>query len=123
MRLALVSWTAAIGFLLAPLGVQGAEDAAKGKQQHFHLTMPHTAEQCLAALDNMATKDKKLFEKTDWGCKYGDHTGYVTVAAADEKAALAMVPEPERANAKTQQVSKFTPKEAGEIHKKVAEKK
>jgi hypothetical protein len=43
--------------------------------------------------------------------------------AADEKAALAMVPESERANAKTQRVSKFTPKEAAEIHKKMAEKK
>ncbi len=122
MRIEILAWTAAVGLLLAPLGVHGAEKAAKGKQ-HFHLTMPHTSEQCLAALDNMATKDKKLFEKTDWGCKYGDHTGYVTVAASDEEAALAMVPESERAEAKAQQVGKFTPKEAAEIHKKAAEKK
>lgn len=126
MKLEILAFTAAVGLLFAPLGVRAADDAAKGKQQgkqHFHLTMPHTPEQCLAALDNMATKDKKLFEKTEWGCKYGDHTGYVTVAAADEKAALAMTPEPERANAKAQQVSKFTAKEAAQIHKKMAEKK
>ena len=122
MRLEILASAAVVGLLLAPVGVHGAEKEAKGKQ-HFHLTMPHTAEQCLAALDNMATKDKKLFEKTDWGCKYGDHTGYVTVAAADEEAALAMVPESERGDAKTQRVSKFTPKEAAEIHKKMAEKK
>jgi hypothetical protein len=109
-----------IGLILAPARSEAAESE---KGQHFHLTMPHTPEQCLAALDHMAAKDKRLFERTDWGCRYGDHTGYVTVAAENEQAALAMVPEAERANVKAQKVGKFTAKDLAEIHKKRAAQK
>lgn len=120
MRHWILSWAAAVGLFFAPATGEAAEDSAKKEAQHFHLTMPHTPQQCLAALDHMSANDKKLFEKTEWGCRYGDHTGYVTITAADEQAALAMVPEPERANAKAQKVGKFTQKDLEEIHKKKA---
>jgi hypothetical protein len=120
MRVTIAATAAALGLLLAP-AAQAAETA--NDKEQFHLTMPHTKEQCLATLDRMAAKDDELFQKTDWGCRYGHHTGYVTVAAADEQAARAMVPEPDRANAKVQKVGKFTREDLEKIHKSKAAKK
>jgi len=125
MKLWILSCAAVVGLLLAPARSEASDPSAKGGQkgkQYFHLTMPHTEAECLAALDHLAAKDKKLLEKTDWGCMHGDHTGYVTVAAADEQAALAMVPEQERAKARAQHVGKFSQKDLAAIHKSMEAK-
>lgn len=70
----------------------------------------------------MAAKDKVLLAKMDWGCMSGDHTGYVIVQAADEKAALAKLPEANRATATAEMVTKFTPEQIKKIHEKMDKK-
>ncbi len=98
-----------------------AAPADGGKR--YLITTTHTPEQCLAALDEMAAENKALLDKMQWGCKSGDHTGYAFVDAADEKAALAMVPPANRATAKATMVTKFTPEQLKKIHEKNDAKK
>ncbi len=110
--------------LLLAGGAQAAEKASKAEaKKTFLVTTTHTPEQCLAALDEMAAKNKKLLSKVEWGCKSGDHTGYIFLEAADEKAAVAQLPETNRVNAKAVMVTKFTPEELREIHKMMEQKK
>jgi delta 1-pyrroline-5-carboxylate dehydrogenase len=103
-------------------GTALAGDAPKEGKKSFLVKTTHTPEQCLAALDEMAAKDKKLLAKMDWGCMSGDHSGYVIVQAADEKGALAMLPEANRATATAEMVTKFTPEQIKKIHEKVDKK-
>ncbi len=97
----------------------GDEGAAHAGKKTFLVTTTHTPEKCLAMLDEFAAKDKKMLSKMNWGCKAGDHTGYAFVDAADEEAALSQLPEGNRANAKATMVTKFTPEQLREIHKKM----
>jgi hypothetical protein len=97
-----------------------ADDAAPaGSKKTYLLTTTHTPEQCLAALDEMASKDKELLAKMDWGCMSGDHTGYAIVTASDEKTAIGMLPPANRVTAKAEMVTKFTPEQIQAIHKKM----
>ena len=91
----------------------------KGGTGTYLVTTTHTPEQCLAALDEMASKDPKMLGKMEWGCKSGDHTGYAFVQAKDEQAAIAQLPEANRANAKAVAVTKFTPAQLKVIHEKM----
>jgi hypothetical protein len=74
----------------------------------FMIIAPHTAEQCLAALDEFAGHAPKLLAKMDFGCKAGDHTGYAIVHAENADAARNMLPETLRASAKVVELNKFT---------------
>ncbi len=111
----LASIAVACSLLAAPAAAR-AEEHGKAT---FLLTSTHTPEQCLSALDTMAAKNQKLLSKMEWGCKSGDHSGYAFVEAADEKAAIAMLPEEGRANAKATKVTKFTPQMLKDIHKQM----
>jgi hypothetical protein len=115
-----MKWSVAVAALVAlSLSVPvRAED--KGGGNHTYLvTTTHTPEECLAALDEMAAKDPKLLSKMEWGCKSGDHSGYAFVEAKDEKAALAQLPEANRATAKAVAVTKFTPAQLKAVHEKM----
>lgn len=120
MKLAVAMVTAVTALLLSS-GAQAAEKAKGAASQRYLVTTTHTPEQCLAALDEMAAKDKKLLARTEWGCVAGDHTGWVLVD--DDKAAIARLPEANRATAKAIEVVVFTPQQLQEIHKKVDQKK
>jgi hypothetical protein len=63
-----------------------------------------------------AKKDNQLSE-WNWGCMDGNHTGYRMVHAADEAAALAMVPESIRGKAHAYKVGKMTPAMLASAHK------
>jgi len=94
-----------------------SDQQAKG--DHYLLIMPHTAEQCLKALDDMEAASPQLLAKTDWGCMAGDHTGYLIVQAASEQAARNMIPAAERAGAKVIKLNKFTPEQIKSFHQKM----
>ena len=64
MRKGLVAFTIGIAFAAAGL-------AAKGKDRYLVIA-PHTAEQCLAVLDDINEHQTALLEKIDWGCAAGD---------------------------------------------------
>ena len=94
----------------------GAAAVAAGTKGKYLIIAPHTPEQCLAVLDDINQKDKGLLKKMDWGCTSGDHTGYLTVDAESDAAALKVLPEKERAGAKAIKVVKFSPEEIKQFH-------
>lgn len=95
-----------------------SKGATKGGLQKFLIISPHTGEQCLAVLDDMAAREPQILAKTEWGCMAGDHTGYTMVDAKDEAAARNMVPAAVRDQAKVIKVNKFTPEQIKSLHKK-----
>lgn len=115
-----MKWPIAVAALVALTVSQPARAEDKGGGKNTYLvTTTHTPEQCLAALDEMAAKEPKLLSKMEWGCKAGDHTGYAFVQAKDENAALAQLPEANRAAAKAVAVTKFSPAQLKAIHEKM----
>jgi hypothetical protein len=108
MRKVLVAFT--IGILAAAAGL-----AAKGKDRYL-VVAPHTAEQCLAVLDDINEHDAALLQKIDWGCAAGDHTGYLPVDADSEDAALRALPSKAREGARAVKLVKFSPGQIRQFH-------
>jgi hypothetical protein len=115
----LVAVTVVLLWAALPSSTALASDPHMMKGDRYLLIMPHTPEQCLAALDAMEAASPQLLAKTDWGCMGGDHTGYLVVQAASEQAALNMVPANERAQAKAIKLNKFTEEQIKSFHKKM----
>lgn len=109
---------AAVAALMAPVLAspsQASADMSTGKGTYM-VTVPHTPESCLAAMDEMA-KNKKLLKDVEWGCMSGDHTAYLRTTANSPQDAISKLPEPMRANAKAEKVVKLTPKQIEQFHK------
>jgi hypothetical protein len=92
---------------------------AKSGESRFLIITTHTPEQCLKSLDEFAAKSPDLLKKIDWGCKVGDHSGYVVVKAADETAARNLLPAEQRKTARVIQLNKFTVEQIKEFHNKM----
>jgi hypothetical protein len=84
-----------------------AKQGKAGKAKYLVIA-PHTAEQCLATLDDINAMNTKALASWDFGCKSGDHTGYMTVSASSEDEVRAMLPANGRDQAKIVKLSKFT---------------
>lgn len=82
----------------------------------YLIESPHTKEECLKALDELAAKPQVL-EKFAFGCGAGEHTGYGMVEAKDESAAMEMVPSAVRAKARVHPLSRFTVEQIQQFHK------
>jgi hypothetical protein len=93
-----------------------AAAAAAGGKTRYMVIAPHTAEQCLAVLDDIKANDQALLNKIDWGCAAGDHTGYLAVDAESEDAALKSLPEKSRTGARAVKLVKFTPEQIKQFH-------
>jgi hypothetical protein len=78
----------------------------------FLLQAPHTEEECTQALDSIMGHSDSLLGRFDWGCKAGEHTGWVIVEAQDERTALMLLPSTIRDEARAVQLNKFTAAEA-----------
>ncbi len=91
--------------------------AAKPAMSMFLIESPHTEAECMNVMDEVNKSGPKELASWHWGCMSGNHTGYRLVMAADETAALAMVPADIRANAHAYKVSKMTPAQLEMAHK------
>jgi hypothetical protein len=91
------------------------DQASKGKNKYL-IKSTHTAEQCLASLDEMSKTDPKLLDKFTWGCKSGDHTGYAVLEGESDSAVRSMLPTSARTSAKIEKVDKFTAEEIKAMH-------
>ena len=93
--------------------------AAKPTMSMFLIESPHSEAECMNVMDEVNRAGPKELTSWHWGCMSGNHTGHRMVMAADENAALAMVPADVRPNAHAYKVSKMTPAEleAGHKHK------
>ena len=111
-RMSIVSVAALLAVFSPTLRAHAAD------KSEYLIVSPHTPEECLAVLDTYVAQDKKALAKMDWGCMAGDHTGYMKVTAESEQAALALLPEKQRASAKAVKLNKFTPEEIKGFHAK-----
>ncbi|PYM07116.1 MAG: hypothetical protein DMD82_06560 [Candidatus Rokuibacteriota bacterium] len=92
---------------------------AKPAMSKFLIISPHTEEECLQTLDNVKAMGPNALSKWDFGCKDGDHTGYMIVMASSSEEALKNVPESVRDKAKAVKVHRFTAAELKSIHEKM----
>jgi hypothetical protein len=80
----------------------------------------HTAEGCLQTLDEVLALGPDALASYDFGCAVGDHsnhTCYTTVEAEDAVAALALLPQRVRAEARVVEVGKFKPEQILSFHR------
>jgi len=103
-------------FVAVPVTAQDKGESAQAKYD-FMVVSPHTAEGCLAALDEIVGSGEGALDKWNWGCMAGDHTGYAVVKAADQKEALQVVPKSLRSQATAVKLNKFTAKQVESFHK------
>ncbi len=96
-----------------------AHQKGSATKSTYLIVTTHTAEQCLAALDDISTKNPKLLNETLFGCGVGDHRGWTTLQAASEAEALQMIPELERKDAKVIKVGQYTLEQIKSYHKKM----
>ena len=77
---------------------------------------PHTAEECLHALDLVVAAGH--ITHFDWGCESGEHTGWAVLEAENEAEALLSVPALLRNKARAILLTKFTPEIIQSFHNK-----
>jgi hypothetical protein len=82
----------------------------------FLITIPHTPEDCIPELDSIAGHSKELLNRFDWGCKGGQHTGWVVIEAADERKARALLPINVRERGSAHLLNKFTEEDVRSFH-------
>jgi hypothetical protein len=105
----------------AKIGIQtdkkmGMTSSPMETMNTYLIKFPHTPENCIATLDKISKDSPDLLNKIEWGCKSGDHTGYMIVESKNEVAALQMVPSSLRSDAKVEKLDKFTMTEIKSLH-------
>ncbi len=90
---------------LAETAPAGGKAASAPKR--YLVVVNHSAEDCLEALHGFEQKDRPLFQKVEWGCADGVHTGWVHVEAPSAKAAVEKLPAASRDSAKAVRVETF----------------
>ena len=96
--------------------VLGAAASSKSTTMRYLVISPHTPEECMKAIDDVNAMGASTLKLYDWGCKVGDHTGYLVISATSEEQALSKVPADLRAKAKAIQITKFTANEVKAMH-------
>jgi len=101
--------------------VASGKDASSSKAgvSRYLVIAPHTPEECLKALDDVNAMGASTLKMWDFGCKSGDHTGYLVINASSEEQALSKVPASIRDKAKAIKITKFTSQEIAEAHKQM----
>jgi hypothetical protein len=82
----------------------------------FLVVSPHTAPDCVRALKEINSIG--YITHFEWGCKDGDHTGWVILEAENAKQALMVVPSSQRHTAKAVKLVKFSPQDIETMHEK-----
>jgi hypothetical protein len=95
----------------------GQTTPASAKTNVYFVQAPHTPEQCIANLTETKAKGDAFLAKFEFGCMYGDHTGYAFLEGKSVEDIRQMLPKEVQANAKIQKVDKFTPEQIEKLHK------
>jgi hypothetical protein len=88
--------------------------------ERYFIESPHTAEECLHALDEILGMGPLALSKYEWGCMAGDHTGYAILEARSEAEAAANVPAFLRGKARVVKLNRFTPEQIRQFHQQSA---
>jgi hypothetical protein len=86
----------------------------------YLIETPHTAAECLRALDEELAKGPEVLKQFSYGCMGGDHTGYAIVDVKDEADAKRLVPAFLLDKARIVKVDVYTPEAIRSFHKKAA---
>ena len=82
----------------------------------YLIESPHTDEECVKRLDELAASGSDMLDKFVFGCMSGQHTGWALVEASSESEAMGMVPSGARSRAHVTKVDKFTPEQIKAFH-------
>lgn len=75
---------------------------------------PHTVEDCAKSIQQVEAAG--YITHFDWGCKDGEHTGWVVIEAENANEALLVVPSFDRPKARAIKLTKFGPKDIPKAH-------
>lgn len=75
---------------------------------------PHTLEDCAKVIKVIETMGSVT--RWDWGCKDGEHCGWVVVEADTRDQAMLVVPSIERYKARAVKLARFTPEDVKKMH-------
>jgi len=83
----------------------------------FLIEVPHDPDTvaCARIVKTFFETGSHLVTKADWGCRDGDHRGWLVVEAADREEARSIVPLPIRGDARIIGLNRFTVEEIDEI--------
>ena len=98
-----------------PAAADKPSASASGSTRYLIMTS-HTPEKCLADLDAVLASKPDMLDRIEWGCKGGDHTGYLIVDAPTEQAARQMLPAPMQAGARVVKLSRFSADDIRSFH-------
>lgn len=102
--------------LSLPAAADRASSASSSGSMRYLIMTSHTPEKCLADLDAVAGSKPEMLDRIEWGCKGGDHTGYVIVEAPNEQAARQMLPAPMQATARVIKLHRFSADDIRSLH-------
>jgi hypothetical protein len=80
----------------------------------YLISVTHTSEECARALK--AIDAVGMITHFDWGCKDGDHTGWVIIEAESKSQAVMVVPPLLRGKAHAVRLTKFNPEDVQSMH-------
>ncbi|HEY6191597.1 MAG TPA: hypothetical protein VI215_04635 [Bacteroidota bacterium] len=80
----------------------------------YLISLTHTTEDCVRALK--AVEGVGMITHFDWGCKDGEHTGWVTIEAENKAQAMMVVPPLLRDKAHAVMLVKFSPQDVQSMH-------
>lgn len=116
-RLPAVALVAAAALMLtAPAAADRSSSASSSGSMRYLIITSHTPEKCLADLDAVLASKPEMLDRIEWGCKGGDHTGYLIVEAPTEQAARQMLPAPMQAGARVVKLSRFSADDIRSFH-------
>jgi len=93
-----------------------SKETTKAETSQYLIISPHTAEECLAALDAIEAQGDEALARWQWGCTAANHTGYAMVWAATEQEALKTVPDLVRSKARVMKLNQFTAEQIKSFH-------
>ncbi len=93
-----------------------AKGGAEAALPEWIVECTHDKAECLQAVDEMEKTGYKNLPLWRFGCAYGDHKGWITVRAADEKTALQIVPTVLRGKASAHRVGALTLSQLRSLH-------
>ena len=112
-----IAVVAALALMLAgPAAADRSSTTSTSGSTRYLVMTSHTPEKCLADLDAVVASKPEMLDRIEWGCKGGDHTGYVIVEAENEQAARQMLPAPMQATARVIKLNRFSVEDIRSFH-------
>ncbi len=82
--------------------------------ERYLVILPHTPEECIKTIRQVETIG--TVTHFDWGCKDGEHCGWVIIEADSKAEASMVVPAFQRTKARVVKLTRFSPEEITKMH-------